>query len=93
VICRIRNNRRIRSKPSSPCSAACCSTIAAGTIWPTSSSEGDFYRADHGLIYRAICDLIGANRPCDFVTLSEHLRAQNKLDASRRFVVSGHAGR
>ena len=43
-------------------------------------AETDFYRADHGLIYRAICDLIGANRPCDFVTLSEHLRAQNKLD-------------
>ena len=43
-------------------------------------SETDFYRADHGLIYRAICDLIGANRPCDFVTLSEHLRAQEKLE-------------
>lgn len=43
-------------------------------------SPEDFYRADHQLIYRAICELIGANRPCDFITLSEHLKAQNKLD-------------
>lgn len=43
-------------------------------------AEADFYRADHQLIYRSINELVGANRPCDFVTLSEHLRHQGKLD-------------
>lgn len=40
----------------------------------------DFYRADHRLIYQAISDLCNAAKPCDFVTLSEHLRHQNKLE-------------
>ncbi len=40
----------------------------------------DFYRADHQLIYRAIGELIGATKPCDFVTLSEHLRNQGRLE-------------
>lgn len=44
-------------------------------------SPEDFYREDHQLIYRGICDLVGANRPCDFVTLSEHLKARGQLDA------------
>lgn len=43
-------------------------------------AEQDFYRADHQLIWRAICDLIGAARPCDFVTLTEHLRARGQLE-------------
>jgi replicative DNA helicase len=43
-------------------------------------AETDFYRADHQLIYRATCELIAAGKPCDFVTLSEHLRAQSKLE-------------
>jgi replicative DNA helicase len=43
-------------------------------------AEADFYRADHQLLYRAITELISTNRPCDFVTLSEHLRHQNKLE-------------
>lgn len=43
-------------------------------------SDSDFYRADHQLIYRAIGELISANKPCDFVTLSEHLRNQGKLE-------------
>src|SRR5581483_8816258 len=42
--------------------------------------DSDFYRADHQLIYRAIGELISANKPCDFVTLSEHLRNQGKLE-------------
>lgn len=42
--------------------------------------EADFYRADHQLIWRAISELVGAGRPCDFVTLTEHLRARNQLD-------------
>ena len=42
--------------------------------------EQDFYRADHQLIWRAICDLIGAGKPCDFVTLTEHLRHRGLLE-------------
>lgn len=42
--------------------------------------EQDFYRADHQLIWRGICDLIGAAKPCDFVTLSEHLRIRGQLE-------------
>jgi replicative DNA helicase len=41
----------------------------------------DFYREDHQLIFRAIADLVNANRPCDVVTLSEHLRQRGNLDA------------
>jgi replicative DNA helicase len=40
----------------------------------------DFYRSDHQLIYRAICDLIGGGKACDFVTLTEHLRHQARLE-------------
>ncbi|MES0874067.1 replicative DNA helicase [Sinimarinibacterium sp. HSW-8] len=43
-------------------------------------SPEDFYRQDHQLIYRAICEQVGAGRPCDFVTLSEHLKARGQLD-------------
>ncbi len=42
--------------------------------------EGDFYRQDHQLIYRAIVGLIDSNTPCDFVTLSESLRQSGKLE-------------
>jgi len=40
----------------------------------------DFYRQDHQLIYGAISDLVGRAKPCDFVTLTEHLRGLNKLE-------------
>lgn len=42
--------------------------------------EDDFYTHDHQLIYRAISEIVSQNKPCDFVTLSEHLRHQNKLE-------------
>ncbi|THD01477.1 replicative DNA helicase [Panacagrimonas perspica] len=42
--------------------------------------EQDFYRADHQLIWRGICELIGAAKPCDFVTLTEHLRLRGQLE-------------
>src|SRR5687768_13426211 len=41
----------------------------------------DFYREDHQVIFGAIAQLIGANKPCDFVTLSEHLRQHGDLDS------------
>jgi replicative DNA helicase len=43
---------------------------------------GDFYRQDHQLIYGAISALIGHGQPCDFVTLSEHLRGTGQLEAA-----------
>ncbi|MGQ0587381.1 MAG: replicative DNA helicase [Gammaproteobacteria bacterium] len=43
-------------------------------------AEGDFYRADHQAIYRGIGELIGANKPCDFLTLTEHLRNQGRVE-------------
>ncbi len=42
--------------------------------------DADFYRSDHQLIFRAIGELITAGKSCDFVTLSEHLRNQGRLD-------------
>ncbi|WP_420468022.1 replicative DNA helicase [Panacagrimonas sp.] len=42
--------------------------------------ENDFYRADHQLIWRSISELVSGGKPCDFVTLSEHLRARNLLE-------------
>lgn len=43
-------------------------------------TDEDFYRADHQLIFRAIAELCGTNKPCDFITLCEHLRHQGKLE-------------
>jgi replicative DNA helicase len=43
-------------------------------------SEEDFYTQDHRVIFRAIGELMAQSKPCDFVTLSEHLRQQNRLE-------------
>lgn len=43
-------------------------------------AEEDFYTQDHRQIFKAIGELLNAGRPCDFVTLSEHLRHQGKLE-------------
>ena len=43
-------------------------------------AEEDFYTHDHRVIFRGIAELLGQNKPCDFVTLSEHLRHQNRLE-------------
>lgn len=40
----------------------------------------DFYREDHQLIYRAIAELASGRRPCDFITLSEHLKSRGQLE-------------
>src|SRR3546814_16403167 len=40
----------------------------------------DFYREDHQMIYRAIAELASGRRPCDFITLSEHLKARGQLE-------------
>ena len=43
-------------------------------------AASDFYRADHQLIYTGIAALIGDGKACDFVTLSERLRHEGRLD-------------
>ena len=43
-------------------------SLAKVSDWLTAN---DFYRADHQLIYKAICGLIGRGSPCDPVTLGD----------------------
>ena len=43
-------------------------------------NEDDFYRRDHRLIFKAICDQIEEGKPCDVVTLSERMESHNILD-------------
>ncbi|MGY0504433.1 replicative DNA helicase [Luteimonas sp. e5] len=43
-------------------------------------NEGDFYRHDHQLIFRAIRELAERNRPFDAVTLGEWFESQGKAD-------------
>jgi len=40
----------------------------------------DFYRPDHRLIFDAIGGLAGNGKPCDVVTVSEHLQRSGELD-------------
>jgi replicative DNA helicase len=40
----------------------------------------DFYRRDHRLIFDGMRMLVDAGKPCDAVTLAEHLLAQGALD-------------
>ena len=43
-------------------------------------SDGDFYRHDHRLIFRAIARLAERNAPFDVVTLSEQLDQEGQLN-------------
>ena len=45
-------------------------------------SDGDFYRPDHRLIFRAIARLAERNEPFDVVTLSEQLDQEGQLSQS-----------
>ena len=42
--------------------------------------QEDFYRPDHQLIFEAISSLAGNSKPCDVVTVSEHLDRNGKLE-------------
>lgn len=44
-------------------------------------TEADFYRRDHGLIWRAICDLDADGKPFDAVTLGEWFESQGMGEA------------
>jgi replicative DNA helicase len=43
-------------------------------------TETDFYREDHRLIYRAICELSDRGRPCDAVTATEWFESHGMVD-------------
>lgn len=43
-------------------------------------SSADFYREDHRLIFDAIAQLSSVQKPCDFITVSEHLKVIGKLE-------------
>ena len=45
-------------------------------------TEGDFYRADHRLIFRHISKLIEHNRPADVVTVAESLESTRELQSA-----------
>ena len=42
--------------------------------------QEDFYRPDHQLIFDAIASLAGGGKPCDVVTVSQHLERNGKLE-------------
>ncbi len=44
-------------------------------------SEGDYYRAEHQLVYGAIAALINASKPADVITVFEQLQSQGKAEA------------
>lgn len=45
-------------------------------------SASDFYTADHQIIFQGISELLSRGMPCDYLTLTEHLRRQGKLEAA-----------
>jgi replicative DNA helicase len=45
-------------------------------------TQDDFYRPDHQLIFEAIGSLAGEGKPCDVVTVSQHLERIGKLEAA-----------
>jgi replicative DNA helicase len=49
---------------------------AVGLLKPES-----FYRPAHRMVFEALRDLNAKNEPCDLVTVSEHLRRMNELEA------------
>ena len=46
-----------------------------------SLAPADFYSPQHGLLYAAIVDLYGENRPVDLVTVLERLRDRDQLES------------
>ena len=58
------------------------------TAWDTIADkvvEGDFYRQDHRLIFRAIADLVEDSKPLDLVTVSEWLKQRGDLENAGGF--------
>jgi replicative DNA helicase len=55
--------------------------VAWDNVADTVTAE-DFYRPDHRLIFAAIGDLAGTGKPCDVVTVSQHLERLGQLDSA-----------
>ena len=55
--------------------------------------QEDFYRPDHQLIFEAIGTLAGGGKPCDVVTVSEHLERNGKLEAAGGLAYLGSVAR
>ena len=53
----------------------------------------DFYRPDHKLIYEAIGALAVGGKPCDVVTVSQHLERNGKLEESGGLAYLGSVAR
>ena len=45
-------------------------------------TQQDFYRPDHRLIFGAIAELAAEGKPCDVVTVSQHLERTGQLEAA-----------
>ena len=43
-------------------------------------TEGDFYRYEHRLVFKAIADLINGTKPADVITVFEALQSLGKSD-------------
>lgn len=56
-------------------------------------SDGDFYRHDHRLIFRAIYKLAERNHPFDVVTLSEQLDKEGQLSQTGGLAYLGELAR
>lgn len=57
--------------------------LIAGDAWEEVAdrlSESDFYRYDHGLIFRALSTLSSNNSPCDVITVSQWLESSGLLE-------------
>ncbi|MGI8421701.1 MAG: replicative DNA helicase [Gaiellaceae bacterium] len=55
------------------------SATAIGTVAEVLNAN-DFYRPNHGLIYRAALDLYGRGQPVDAITLVDHLDERSELE-------------
>ena len=53
----------------------------------------DFYRPDHQLIFEAIGALAGGGKPCDVVTVSQHLERNGKLEEAGGLAYLGSVAR
>ena len=56
-------------------------------------TQQDFYRPDHQLIFDAIGALAGEGKPCDVVTVSQHLESTGKLESAGGLAYLGSVAR
>ncbi len=57
--------------------------LLSATAWEKVAdllSEGDFYREDHRMIFRAVFDLSDKSKPCDAVTVTEWFSSHGQID-------------